>query len=135
MRVVADTNVVVSAVIAGGKPRQVIDEAIQDEIELVLSPAIVEEIVNVLGRPKFELDEETVHRIVGALVQTATIIGVESSVRVVEEDPDDDAILDTALDARADVVVSGDSHLLELGAFEGIRIVGASELLEELRNR
>lgn len=132
MRIVADTNVIVSAVIAGGKPRRLIEKSLRGEIELVLSPGILEEVADVLERPKFELAEEAVYRIVGALVQTAHVVDVDSSVQVVEEDPDDDVILNTALDGRADAIVSGDKHLLDLKDFKGIQVHSVAELIDGL---
>jgi len=131
MRVVADTNVIVSAVIAGGKPRKLLGTFLQGELELVLSPEIIDEIVDVLERPKFQLDEEEIHRIVGALIQTAHIVELESDHRVIAEDPDDDKFLNTAIDGRADAIVSGDSHLLDLNTFQGVTILSVAEMLKQ----
>jgi len=63
-----------------------------------------------------------------ALHQTATFTKIKSKFKVVKEDPDDDIILRTAYDSKADYVVSGDKHLLSLGEFKGIRIVTVDEM-------
>lgn len=129
-RVVADTNVLVSAVIAGGKPRAFLRRCIHGELELVLSPAILDELVNVLQRPKFEMTEDEVNRIVWALIQTSHLVEVRSSFQVVEAEPDDDVILHTAVDGNAEIVVSGDKHLLDLKRYEKVRILAVADVLE-----
>lgn len=131
-RVVADTNVMVSAVISGGKPRELLRRCIRGQVDLVLSPAILDEVVDVLGRPKFEMNEEEVDRIAWALIQTAEFVEARSSLQVVEEDPDDDVILETAVDGRAGFVVSGDKHLLGLKRYEDVRILSVAGFLEVL---
>lgn len=131
-RVVADTNVLVSAVIAGGKPRAFLRRCIRGDVELVLSPAILDEVVDVLGRPKFEMTEDEVTRIVWTLIQTGHLVEIRSSFQVVEEDPDDDVILHTAVDGRAEIVVSGDKHLLKLKRYEDVRILTVAAFLETL---
>lgn len=131
-RVVADTNVIVSAVITNGKPREFLRRCIGGHIELVLSPDILDEVGDVLRRPKFKMSEDEVNHVVWMLIQTGHLVEVRSSFQVVEEDPDDDVILHTAVDGRAEFVVSGDKHLLNLKRYEDIRILPVAELLETL---
>lgn len=85
-----------------------------------------------LQRPKFGLGDDEVQAALAALVQTAEVVDVTSDLRVVEADPDDDAVLCAAHDGRADVIVSGDRHLLDLKEWQGIRIMRAGELLDEM---
>lgn len=129
-RVVADTNVLVSAIIADGKPRKLLRHCIRGDVELVLSPAILEEVVDVLGRPKFKMTEDEVNRIVWTLIQTSHLVETRSSFQVVDEDPDDDVILHTAVDGRAKIVVSGDKHLLVLKRYEHTRTLRVARFLK-----
>ncbi|MCJ7762203.1 putative toxin-antitoxin system toxin component, PIN family [Candidatus Bathyarchaeota archaeon] len=76
----------------------------------------------VLRRPKFKTSEDEVNRIILALMQTADIVNVKSKLRAVEEDPKDNMVIETAYDGRADRIVTGDSNLLALKKFRGIKI-------------
>jgi len=135
--IVFDVNVLVSSLIGRGKPRQLWLKAVTGEFELILSRRIVEEFVEVISRPKFKryVGERDVLDFLEALSTTASIVRTRSSFRVIREDPDDNAILATAYDARADYAVSGDKHLLGLKEFEGTRIVTVDKMLEILRSR
>jgi len=135
--IVFDVNVLVSSLIGRGKPRQLWLKAVTGEFELILSRRIVEEFVEVISRPKFKryVGERDVLDFLEALSTTANIVRTRSSFRVIREDPDDNTILATAYDARADYAVSGDKHLLELKDFEGTRTVTVDNMLETLRSR
>ena len=137
MDIVFDVNVLVSSLIGRGKPRQLWLKAVTGEFELILSRRIVEEFVEVISRPKFKryVGERDVLDFLEALSTTASIVRTRSSFRVIREDPDDNTILATAYDARADYAVSGDKHLLGLKEFEGTRIVTVDKMLEILRSR
>ncbi len=132
VRVVADTNVLVSAVIADGKPRELLRLCIRGDIELVLSPGILDEVRDVLHRPKFSFEAEEVHRVLRALVRTGRIVETRSSFEAVEADPDDDMVIHAAVDGGADVIVSGDGHLLGLERCRGVRIRPVAAFLEDL---
>ncbi len=128
-RVVADTNVLISAAIAYGPPRHLVDRCVENKITLLVSQHILEEYVDVLNRPKLNLRAEEIQRHILAMNSTTEIVAVTSDVRVIHEDPADNKILATALDGRADYIVSGDSHLLDLEEFQGIPIMRVSEFL------
>ena len=130
-RIVFDTNVLVSAVIFDGQPRKLLNKGIQKQFSIVTSDPILKELASVLRRPKFKTAEDEIDRIVLALTETCEITKVSSSFEVVKVDPTDDVILNTAYDGEADVIVSGDHHLLELNSFKGIRILRVSEALHE----
>jgi predicted nucleic acid-binding protein len=67
--------------------------------------------------------------------QTFVLVSPVESVSVVRDDPDDDVVLETAIAADADVVVSGDTHLLALGDFRGIRVLSPADVIEEIRGQ
>jgi len=129
LRVVLDTNVLVSAIISDGKPRELLRKGISKEFCIITSDLILRELGIVIRRPKFKTSEDEVHRIILALMQTAEIVEVVSQFNVVEEDPKDDMVVKTAYDGRADFIVSGDSHLLALRNFRGISIVNVKQML------
>ncbi|MEM3871128.1 MAG: putative toxin-antitoxin system toxin component, PIN family [Nitrososphaeria archaeon] len=134
---VFDVNVLVSSLITRGKPRRLWLRARKKRFILALSEEIVSEFVKVIARRKFAryVKEEDVRVFLEALHQTATFTKIKSRFKVVKEDPDDDIILRTAYDSKADYVVSGDKHLLSLGEFKGIRIVTVDEMLKILRKK
>jgi putative PIN family toxin of toxin-antitoxin system len=83
----------------------------------------------VLRRPNFKTGEEEVHRIILTLMQTAEIVEVVSKFSLVEKDPKDNMVIETAYDGKADFIVSGDSHLLALKNAKEIKIVSVRQML------
>ena len=128
LRVVLDTNVLISAIISDGKPRDLLRKGISKEFRIVTSDLLLRELGTVLHRPKFKTDKDEIQRIILALMQAAEVVEVVSKFNLVEEDPKDDMIVETAYDGKADFIVSGDSHLLELKSFRGIKIVGVKQM-------
>jgi putative PIN family toxin of toxin-antitoxin system len=136
MRVVADTNIVVSGLLWRGNPRRVLDSARDGIIELFTSPTLLEELEDVLGREKFATRlvaaGVTVSELVLGYEALATIIEAEAIEPVILADPADDAVLACALAAQSEVITAGDNHLLALKQHQEIRILTAAELLAEL---
>lgn len=129
MRLVLDTNVLVSAILSDGPPRRVLARCISRESILLESPLALQELAEVLHRPKFRLTEEEVERALAAVATIAELIEPTTDVSVVVEDPDDDIFLALAVDGRADLLVTGDRHLLDLKSFRGIPIVRPADAL------
>ena len=131
MKVVLDTNVLVSALIKAGKPRELLFKIAEGKVQLILSRCILEEFIEVADDPRISryVDQEDIIAFLRVVGSVAKIVRVRSKFKIVKEDPDDDIILRTASDGRADYVVSGDSHMLSLGEFRGIRIVTVDEML------
>ena len=133
MRVVADTNTVVSAFLWGGLPAGILAAARARRISLQTSPALLAELEDVLAREKFvariaQVGSSTVQMIAGyrALATPVRPAVIEPTVR----DPDDDHVLACALGAQAALIVTRDRDLLELGTFRDIRILAAREALD-----
>ena len=129
MRVVLDTNVLVSAFISKhGHSADILDLLTTfEEIALVLSDEILEEFTDVLSRTevrtRFQYTAADVTGYETAIRSIAEIVDVKSDFMVVSQDPKDDMVVNTAVDGRADYVVSGDEHLKKLRRFKGVRIV------------
>ncbi|MCI4428945.1 MAG: putative toxin-antitoxin system toxin component, PIN family [Burkholderiales bacterium] len=142
MRIVVDTNLLVSGVISsGGLPRQLVDAAKAGEFELCTSEVLLAELLDVLLRSKFaaRLAQAglTPEGIVGELRRLAVVASTPAvPPRVVPTDPDDDHVIAAAVAANADLIASGDKrHLLLLGTFAGIPIITAREAIERLGAR
>lgn len=130
MKVVLDTNVLVSALIKAGKPRDLFNKLAKNK-QIVLSRAILEEFLDVIEDVKVAKyrSEQDLAVFLEALGNAATIVQVKSRSKAVKEDPDDDIIVRAAYDGKADYIVSGDRHLLALKEFKGIRILTVDEML------
>jgi putative PIN family toxin of toxin-antitoxin system len=127
LRVVADTNVLVSALHAGGNPQLVLDRASRGQIDLYLSPFILQELSAALASRKFRW---TATRIAEALrVLPAQVIDPGAGRLHVVRDEADNRILECALAARADWLVTGDRDLLQLKTYRRIKIVLPAEFL------
>jgi putative PIN family toxin of toxin-antitoxin system len=137
MRVLLDTNTVVSAVFWGGPPREILGEAAAGSLELFTSPALLEELAEVVARPKFAARVAAAGRspaeIVDGYAALATVVFPAVVPQVVSADPDDDAVIACALAARAEFIVSGDRHLLSLRSHDRVGVVSAAQLLVRLR--
>jgi len=131
LKVVLDTNVLISAILFGGKPRQILEKAIRGEIRLCLSEPILEELKGVLQRSKFEYSPEMIQFILTELAGIADFVNPSEAIDVVVEDPEDNRILECAVDAKANYVITGDSHLLKLRRYLNIEVLNAAAFLEE----
>ena len=132
MRIVCDTNVLISAVLFAGRPREVLAALLRRRVRGFLCPAIEQEVRDVLRRRKFGLAAEQVELICQALRELMDTVVPHRGVSVIREDPADNAILACAWAAKADCIVSGDRHLLTLGSFRGIEIVRPAAFLARL---
>jgi len=135
MKVVLDTNVLVSALIKAGKPRELMLKIAEEKIQLVLSRGILEEFLEVANDKKVRryVEEEDIVAFLRVVGSIAKMVRVRSKFKVVKEDPEDDIILRTAYDSKADYIVSGDKHLLSLGEFRGTKIVTVNDMLMILK--
>jgi putative PIN family toxin of toxin-antitoxin system len=129
LRVVLDTNVLVSAIISDGKLRELLRKGIANQFSILTSDLILRELSVVLSRPKFKTNEDEINGIIRTLLRSVEIVSVKSKLEAVKQDPKDNIIIETAYDGNADVIVSGDSHLLELKAFRGIKIMTVENML------
>jgi len=127
VRVVIDTNVLVSALIDDGKPRRLVVELL-DKHTVILSRQMLAELADVLSRDKFSVTSSQVDRFVLSLVRMSKIVPDNSRFKVILEDPDDNKVLNTAFSGRADFIVTGDHHLLVLSQFKKTKIVNVNQM-------
>ena len=132
MRVVLDTNVIISGLNFPGNERLVLELALRGRFELCLSPFILEEVAGVLGR-KFGWTEERSSQALRALDAAATVVEPQILPEVIDGGHADNRILECAAAVSADYLVTGDRrHLLPLGEYEGARILNAPRFLSVL---
>ena len=138
LRIVADTNTVVSGLLWAGPPHRVLQAAAQHHLVLCTSPALLTEVEEVLRRGKFAARLRqcgfTADSLSHSFRSVARVVRVTPLSRpVIRDDPDDDEVLACALVVGADCIVSGDHHLRGLMAFRGIPILNACDFLGVLK--
>lgn len=131
MRVVPDTNVLISAIIFGGPPEQMVLLARQQRLRLVISSATLDELRRVLKR-KFHFADAAVFRAELLLREISDVIEPLETIAVIKDDASDNRVLEAAIEGNADAIVSGDRHLLRLKSYRDIPIWTVRELLEQL---
>jgi len=139
LRVLLDTNVIVSATISPDGPSARILQVWRDgQIELATSLPLLEEFENVLSRPRIQkhqwMTADEIDALRTALRYAAFVGPGERLVTVIEDDPDDDWILSAALETEADCIVSGDPHLTDLDQYEGVDILMPAEFVERMES-
>ena len=132
LKVVLDTNILISAILFGGKPRQILEKAIRGEIRLCISEPILDELKGVLQRSKFDYSPEMIQVILKELMGVSDFVNASKTIDVVLEDPEDNRILECAVEAEANYIITGDFHLLKLSRYRDIEIVNAFTFLEKL---
>jgi len=137
LRVVADTNVVLSALLWAGTPGEVLVLARDGEIQLYTSKALLDALREVLHRRKFAKQVKRTGRAAADLFRDyrrlARRVTSRQLTNRIARDVDDDAVLACALAARADLIVSGDDDLLSLKVFRSIDIVTPRRLARKIQ--
>ena len=134
LKVVLDTNVLLSAILFGGKPRQILEAAFEGSIQIYVSQAMINELEGVLHRPKFGLNSQISQSIASEIAAIAEWIEPTRHYAIIQEDPADNDILDCAIEASADYLVTGDNHLLKLVECNGVQIVNPDKFIGILIN-
>jgi putative PIN family toxin of toxin-antitoxin system len=139
MRIVADTNTVVSGLLWQGPPRQLLDAGRFKRLTLVTSLSLLAELAEVIKRDKFALRIRNARVSATGLVEDyagiALVIETAALPHPVARDPDDDQVLACALAARADAIVSGDADLLALETYQDIPILTAAQAVEKIEGK
>ena len=129
IRVLPDTNIIISSIFWRGNPYEVITRGILGEYQFVISTEILSEVVDTL-RNKFQFPEEKTQELIDILMTYCHIVEPTSRFEVVR-DKKDDKIIECAFDGKADYIVTGDPDLLILKGFRGIKIIKAKEFLDK----
>ena len=139
MRLVADTNTVISALLWGGTPGRLVDLAVQRRIHFVTSLPLLAELEGVLKRNKFSAQLAkrglAVADVFDGYLALAEIVAPAKIPPTITRDPADDQVLAAAVAGRVDLIVSGDAHLLDMKRFRGINIVPAAVAIEHFAQK
>ncbi len=135
MRIVVDTNVLISATLWQGTPHRILELAEQKRVTLCATQPMLDELKEVLQRRKFEralkARNTSVEEIMSALLPLVELYPPTSVTESIPKDPDDEMFLACARSADAEYIVSGDEHLLKLERFGKMRIVSPADFLKE----
>ena len=128
-KAIFDTNVLISGYLWKGLPRRAIDKVRGGEWIHLVSEATIEELIRVLAYAKFGLKPGEIEPIVRDLMAISEYVEVRSQIDLVKADPTDNIFLNLATDGQADVIVSGDHHLLDLKEFNDIPIISVRKFV------
>jgi putative PIN family toxin of toxin-antitoxin system len=131
MKVVIDTNIVVSGIFWKGNPNKILRAWFSDKFDVLVSPGIVVEYERVIKRMESGLTTEEIQMWMSLIANHSTIIEPPLKLNVVEADPDDDKFVECAIFGHADHIVSGDKHLLNLKEYEWITILSPSQFCKQ----
>lgn len=122
MKIVLDTNVLIAAAFKEGLSREILNRAIDQDLNLIISENIITELSNKLYE-KFHWKKEDLEIYLDTLRESAEIVDPQTKVSVIARDPDDNKILEAAVEGHSNLIVSIDQDLLKLKAYQGIAIV------------
>ena len=134
MRVVIDTNIMVSAYL-GGALKVIIVFWKSGKFTLVVSDEIVDEYREVLQRPKFQIEQSELDDFFALLLDSAEFVIPVETVNIVKDDVSDNKFIEAAVAGKAKLIVSGDNHLLELKSFKDISIITARDFIKWLETQ
>ena len=131
MRVVLDTNVLISALLFTGVTSDLVPLWQKGAVRILLSREILEEYLRVLAYPKFKLSRQEIRGLIeGDLLPFVEIVNPGRRLKVVITDPSDDKFLECAVSGKADVLISGDKALLGIGRYRRVQIQNPSQFLD-----
>jgi uncharacterized protein len=132
VRAVLDTNVLISAfVFPGGAPEHVYRRGLEGRLTLITSRPLLSELGRVLTE-KFDWEASYAEEVLTQLVRLAVVVDPTEQITDITNDPADNRVLEAAADGDAEIIVSGDRHLLTLGTWRGIRILRPAAVLNNL---
>ena len=132
MKVVVDTNVVISGVFFGGMPSRVLEAWRDGEFDLVVSPEVLEEYRRVGEELTARFPGVSLAPFLALLVMNAEIVEAPGLSDQVSRDRDDDKFIACALAANCQTIISGDKDLLEITGYQGLKVVAPREFLESV---
>ncbi|MBI5075808.1 MAG: putative toxin-antitoxin system toxin component, PIN family [Nitrospirae bacterium] len=128
-KVVIDSNVLVSAFGWHGTPEEIVLLATTGEISNFTSTAMLSELVRVVGYQKLRFPESLQAEIIETVFTSSSLVNMTEPLKVINSDPADNRVLECAVAACVDFIISGDKHLLDLKKFGGIEIVTPEDFL------
>lgn len=133
LRIILDTNILISAFFWSGYPRKVYNLAKDHKVIILSSYNIEAEFIRVLSYQKFGLNAAEILPLIFNLRRHSTLIEVKSHIDIIKEDPTDNIFLECAVEGNANYIISGDHHLLDLKSYNEIQIMRAKDFLLKKR--
>jgi len=134
MKLVLDTNIFISAFYWGGNSQKIIDMVIEGIDELYISEEIINEISEVMARPKFKTERKTIDGYIKTIIKSGKIIKIEGKLKGICRDKDDDDKLECAIISNADFLITGDEDILILKNYENVKIITQKEYLDIIKS-
>ena len=130
LKVVIDTNVVISALLFGGEPAKLIALWQRGNTKPAASKEIINEYLRVLTYPKFKFSEEEINYLLyREIIPYFDVIEAQLGPRIIKKDPEDEKFIRCASAANTKYIISGDRHLLELKEYRKIKILSPAEFI------
>jgi putative PIN family toxin of toxin-antitoxin system len=128
MKIVLDANIYISSTFWGGNPRAILQRCFDGIDDLYITEGIIDELYDVMSRPKFHLKKAEVDFYMNRINGTANKVYPKKDISI-SRDKDDNEYIECAVECNADYIISGDSDLLELKKYSNIKIVTARDYL------
>jgi putative PIN family toxin of toxin-antitoxin system len=133
MKIVLDANIFISSFFWGGNPRKVLERVIAGIDELFITKEILDEIYDVIGRPKFHANEDEINYFINSIDEISNKIFPKRRIKNGSRDKTDNKYIECGIAANVDYIISGDIHLLELKEYKEIKIITAKNYLEIIK--
>ena len=134
MKIVLDANIFISSLFWGGNPRIVLGRAINKTDELFITKEILNEIEEVIGRPKFHAGRNEIEYFIKSIEKISNKVSIKNKIKKGSRDKSDNKYIECGIAANADYIISGDIHLLEIKKYKNIKIATAREYLEIIKS-
>lgn len=130
MRIIIDTNIVISASFFSGLPRKIIEAVIKEQFKVCANNEIVEEYDETVAKMIYKGKGHLNYNILKSFMTKIELIDPVSRIAICR-DPDDDKFINCAIDAKAIYIVIGDSDLLTIGQYEDVEIITAKDFYDK----
>lgn len=136
MKITTDTNVLISSTFWYGDSNRILEKVENNEVELILSKEIIKEFSEVLNykeiKDKIKNKNLEINRTKEKIISLSTLVEPKLKFNEIKDDPDDNIILECAVEGNVDFIISQDKHLLKLKGFKEIKIITPEEFLKIL---
>jgi putative PIN family toxin of toxin-antitoxin system len=129
MKIVLDANIFISSFFWGGNPRTIFERIIAGTDELFITKEILDEIEDVMERPKFHADKDGIQYYLNSIEEIGNKITAKKRIKNGSRDKSDNKYIECGIAANVEYIISGDIHLLELEEYENIKIITAKNYL------
>jgi len=130
MKIILDANIFISSFFWGGNPKKVVERVITGIDDLFITKEIIEELEDVVKRPKFHADNDRINYFINAVEEISNKITPQKLIKGGSRDIKDNKYIECGIAANADFIISGDIHLLELKKYKNIKIVNVKDYLD-----